>query len=117
MIAPYTQPISNNNHYSINNLRAGLSSNVANNMPNGLIKVIEPQNNKNIANNVKNTDLRQIYTPKLAPSAGSFTENFLKSRASSSPIYKFNEIASKYEMTSVAPISLKQLKKNIDLFL
>jgi hypothetical protein len=112
-----TYPISNNNHYSINNLRADLPDNLANNMPNGLIKVFEPQNNKNITNNLKNTNLRQIYTPKLAPSAGSFTENFLKSRATSSPIYKFNEVASKYEMTSVAPLYLKQLKKNIDLFL
>ena len=115
MNVPIIQPIQNYNQYSTNFVGAGLSDKVANSMPNGLVKISEPQNNKNSNNNLKNTDLRQIYTAKLAPSAGSMTENFLKSRSNLSPVYRFNEAATKYEMTSVAPIFLKQLKKNINL--
>jgi hypothetical protein len=115
MNMPTIQPISSYNQFSTKFVNTGLSDKFANSMPNGLTKVSEPQNNKNINNNIRNTDLRQIYTAKLAPSAGSTTENFLKSRSNLSPVYKFNEAATKYEMTSVAPIFLKQLKKNVDL--
>ena len=110
-----SQPISVYNNFSIRNVRKDLPDNVANSVPNGLVKISEPQNNKNVNNNLKNTSLRQIYVPKLAPSSGSLTENFLKSRARLSPIFRFNEMASKYEMVSVAPITLNQVKKNINL--
>jgi len=57
----------------------------------------------------------QIYTPRLAPSTGSLTESFLKSRSNMSPIYRFNEAATKYHMTSLAPTFLKQIKNNVDI--
>ena len=117
MNIPSISSLSYNNNYSINNIGSNISDNVANNMPNGLVKISQPQNNKNLNNNLRNPDLRQIYTPKLAPSTGSLTENFIKSRSSMSPVFKFNEVATKYEMTSLVPINLKQLKKNIDLIL
>jgi hypothetical protein len=68
-----------------------MSDKLANNMPNGLLRVAETQINRNIENNLKNTNLRQIYAPKLAPSNGSLTESFLKSRSNMSPVYRFNE--------------------------
>lgn len=107
--------ISPHNQYSMNTAYSMMNDKLANIMPNGLLRVAETQINKNIENNLKNTNLRQIYAPKLAPSSGSLTENFLKSRANMSPVYRFNEAATKYQMTSIAPIFLKQLKNNVDL--
>ena len=87
----------------------------ANNMPNGLMRVVEPQNLKNIANRLNNQQLKQIYTAKLAPSSGSLTESFIKAKSISSPVYRYNEAASKYEAVSMGPLLLKQLKKNLDM--
>ena len=112
-----TQTTTNFNQYRMNNIRSNISENVANNMPNGLVKVFEPQNSKNIQNNIKNSDLRQIYSPRFAPSAGSLTENFLKSRSNLTPVFIFNEAATKYEMVSVAPINLTKIKRNIDIII
>ena len=117
MNIPNIQPISIYNQHLTRNISANLSDRVANSMPNGLVTVSEPQHNKNLNNNLNNANLRQIYSPKLAPSSGSLTENFIKSRSNLSPVYRFNEAATKYEMTSVAPIFLKQLKKNVDLII
>ena len=111
------QTSTNYTQYNISNSRTNIPEFIANNMPNGLVKISEPQNNKNIENNLKNTDLRQIYSPRFAPSSGSLTENFLKSRSNSTPIFRFNEAATKYEMVSVAPIHLSKIKKNIDLMI
>ena len=115
MLATNINPINNYNQYSINTYNTNMSDKLANNMPNGLLRVAETQINKNIENNLKNTNLRQIYAPKLAPSSGSLTESFLKSRANMSPVYRFNEAATKYQMTSIAPIFLKQLKNSVYL--
>ena len=111
------QTSANYNQYNITNKRNTIPDYIANNMPNGLVKISEPQNNKNIENNLKNTDLRQIYSPRFAPSSGSLTESFLRSRSNMSPIFRFNEAATKYEMVSVAPISLTKIKRNIDLII
>tara|TARA_B100001059_G_C17270586_1_gene303414 strand:- start:95 stop:448 length:354 start_codon:yes stop_codon:yes gene_type:complete len=111
------QTNTNFNQFRINNFRSNIPDNVANNMPNGLVKVSEPQNNKNIDNNIKNSNLRQIYSPRFAPSSGSLTENFLKSRSNLTPIFRFNEASIKYEMISVAPINLTKIKRNIDLII
>ena len=115
MLATNTYPINQHSQYSINTYNTNMSDKLANNMPNGLLRVAETQINRNIENNLKNTNLRQIYTPKLAPSTGSLTESFLKSRSNMSPIYRFNEAATKYQMTSTSPLFLKQIKSNIDL--
>ena len=109
--------IHNPSQYSLSSNKVNIPENFAKNMPNALIKVSETQINKNINNNLSNNYLKQMYTPRLAPSSGSLTENFIKSRAGLTPLYKFNEAATKYEAMSVAPILLKQLKKNIDLFI
>ena len=111
------QTTANYNQYRMNSIRSNISDSVANNMPNGLVKVFEPQNSKNIENNIKNSDLRQIYSPRFAPSSGSLTENFLKSRSNLTPIFIFNEASTKYEMVSVAPISLTKIKRNIDIII
>jgi len=109
--------IHNPNQYSLSSDKVNIPENFAKNMPNALIKVSETQINKNINNNLNNNYLKQMYTPRLAPSTGSLTENFIKSRAGLSPLYKFNEAATKYEAMSVAPIFSKQIKKNVDLFI
>ena len=115
MVTPNIHPINNPYQHLISGNINIMSDKLANSMPNGLLRVAETQINRNIENNLKNTDLRQIYTPRLAPSAGSLTESFLKSRSNMSPIYRFNEAATKYNMTSVAPTFLKQIKNNVDL--
>ena len=115
MISTNIHPINNPNQYLISAKNNNISDNTANNMPNSLLRVAETQTNRNIENNLKNTNLRQIFTPKLAPSNGSLTESFLKSRSNMSPVYRFNEAATKYQMTSVAPTFMKQIKNNVDL--
>ena len=105
----------NQNQYSINTDTVRYNDKTANNVPNGLLRVPEAQPNKNITNNLLSDNLRKIYTPRLAPSAGSLTENVLKSRASMAPIFKHNEAATKYDMISMAPLFLKQIKKHIDI--
>ena len=115
MISTNIHPIHNPNQHLISANINNMSDKLANSMPNGLRRVAETQTNRNIENNLKNTNLRQVYTPRLAPSIGSLTENFLKSRSNMSPIFRFNEAATKYQMTSVAPTFLKQIKNNVDL--
>ena len=105
------------NQYNVNSNRINITESVANSMPNGLVRITEPQNNKNIEHNLRNTDLRQVYSARYAPSSGSLTESFLKSRSNMSPIFRFNEAATKYEMISSPPINLTKIKRNIDLII
>lgn len=105
------------NNYSLGSNNYRSSEKTANNMPNGLIKVPEVQNNKNITNNLDGLDLRQIYSTRLAPSSGSMTVNFLKARSNLSPIFKFNEAATRYEMISSAPLTFTEIKKSIDIMI
>ena len=105
------------NQYNVNSNRINITESVANSMPNGLVRITEPKNNKNIEHNLRNTDLRQVYSARYAPSSGSLTESFLKSRSNMSPIFRFNEAATKYEMISAPPINLTKIKKNIDLII
>ena len=109
------QTTTNYNQYTISNNRTNIPESIANSMPNGLVRINEPQNNKNIEHNLRNTDLRQVYSTRYAPSSGSLTESFLKSRSNMSPIFRFNEAATKYEMISAPPVNLTKIKKNIDL--
>ena len=114
MITPLTSIVHNENH-NYTNHTSTISDKTANHMPNGLMRVPEIQNNKNINNNLNNQQLKQIYTAKLAPSSGSLTENFLKAKSISSPVYRYNEASTKYEAISMGPLMLKQLKKNLDM--
>ena len=79
MITPLTSIVHNENNNYVNH-NSNISDKVANHMPNGLKRVPEIQNGKNINNNLNNQQLKQLYTAKLAPSAGSLTENFVKAK-------------------------------------
>ena len=48
--------------------------------------------------------------PLLAPSSGSSTESFLKSRNSNSPIFIHNEAATKYAMISALAMKSKDIR-------
>ena len=86
----------------------------ANNMPNGLQRVSEIKENKNLSGKLLNDPKKQIFTVSLAPSIGFLTENFVKSRSLLSPIYRNNEAIAKYEAISITPISLTAVKKDLD---
>ena len=108
-------PINNNTSYSTNTYNAISNDKLANNMPNGLLRVAETQTNKNILNNFANNTIKRMFSPKLAPSSGALTENFLKARSNNSPVYINNEASTKYEMISAPPLFLKQIKRSIDI--
>ena len=116
MINTNITTVNNSTPYSINTYNAIHNDKLANNMPNGLLRVAETQTNKNILNNFANNTVKRMFSPKLAPSTGSLTENFLKARSNNSPIYINNEASTKYEMISASPLFLKQIKRNIDIF-
>ena len=86
----------------------------ANNMPNGLLRVPSIENNKNMNNHLVQDYKRNIFTSNLAPSTGSLTENYLKAKTLLSPVYRNNEAIAKYEAISLAPLMLKQVKKDLD---
>ena len=113
MITPLSS-IVHNDHSYINNNKASINDSVANNMPNGLLRIPSVQNNKDINHQVNNRLLKQIYTQKLAPSIGSLTENFVKAKSLFSPIYRSNEAVAKYEAVSLSPLKLTQVKKDLD---
>ncbi len=86
----------------------------ANNMPNGLLRVPNIENNKNMNNHLVHDYKRNIFTNNLAPSPGSLTENYLKAKSLLSPVYRNNEAIAKYEAISLGPLMLKQVKKDLD---
>ena len=86
----------------------------ANNMPNGLLRVPSIENNKNMNNHLVHDYKRNIFTSNLAPSTGSLTENYLKAKTLLSPVYRNNEAIAKYEAISLGPLTLKQVKKDLD---
>ena len=86
----------------------------ANNMPNGLLRIPNIENNKNMNNHLVH-DFKGIYIIViLHPSTGSLTENFLKAKTLLSPVYRNNEAIAKYEAISLGPLMLKQVKKDLD---
>ncbi len=86
----------------------------ANNMPNGLLRVPSIENNKNMNNHLVHDYKRNIFTNSLAPSTGSLTESYIKAKTLLSPIYRNNEAIAKYEAISLGPLTLKQVKKDLD---
>ena len=86
----------------------------ANNMPNGLLRVPNIENNKNMNNHLVHNLKKNIFTTNLAPSTGSLTENYLKAKTLLSPVYRNNEAIAKYEAISLGPLMLKQVKKDLD---
>ena len=67
-------------------------------------------------NNLHHNYRKQIYSVYGAPSSGSTTE-VLKSKSLSSPIYRHNEMSTKYNMISSVPMKLYKMQKSIDLFI
>ncbi len=117
MIIPLSNIVHNEN-VNYTKYNGQISDKSANNMPNGLLRVSEIQNGKNLRNFTGNRDnIKQIYNSKLSPSAGSLTENFLKARSLSGPIYMHNEAITKYESISIAPLKPKQMKKTLNMIL
>lgn len=95
--------------------RLPINDKIANNMPNGLLRIPNIDNSKNMNNhNVVNHYPKQIFNAQLSPAIGSLTESFVKSKTLFSPVYRNNEAISKYEAISLGPITLKQIKKRLD---
>ena len=113
MINPLYQ-IPNTGNFE-NHPRLSINDKIANNMPNGLLRIPNIDNSKNMNNhNVVNHYPKQIFNSHLSPSIGSLTENFVKSKTLFSPVYRNNEAISRYESISLGPITLKQVKKTLD---
>lgn len=113
MINPLSQ-IPNTGNFE-NHPRLPINDKIANNMPNGLLRIPNIDNSKNMNNhNVVNHYPKQIFNAHLSPSVGSLTESFVKSKTLFSPIYRNNEAISRYEAISLGPIALKQIKKRLD---
>ena len=93
--------------HSINDLSA-------NNMPNGLLRVPNIENNKNMNNHLVPDYKKNIFTSSLSPSIGSLTENYLKAKTLLSPVYRNNEAIAKYEAISIGPLMLKHVKRDLD---
>ena len=100
-----TKPISYNN-----------ASNIANSVPiteNYVRGIGESQRQQN---NLQYNYRKQLYSLYGAPSTGSTTESFLKSKSLNSPVYRHNEMSTKYNMISLVPMKLYKMQKSIDLF-
>ena len=100
-----TKPISYNN-----------VSNIANSVPiteNYIKSISESQRQQN---NLQYNYRKQLYSAYGAQSTGSTTESFLKSKSLNSPIYRHNEMSTKYNMISSVPMKLYKMQKSIDLF-
>ena len=100
-----TKPISYNN-----------VSNIANSVPitDSYVRSIGEANRQQ--NNLHHNYRKQLYSVYGAPSSGSTTESFLKSKSLNSPVYKHNEMSTKYNMISSVPMKLYKMQKSIDLF-
>ena len=83
----------------------------ANAMPITKRAIQEPNVLKKTNNNVYPDFIRKLYNNNQSSSNGSLTESFIKSRASLSPAYMQNEIATRYNMISSMPVILSQIRK------
>ena len=91
-------------------------SNIANSVPiteNYVRSMGEPLRQQN---NLHYNYRKQLYSSFGAPSSGSTTESFLKSKSLNSPVYRHNEMSTKYNMISSVPMKLYKMQKSIDLF-
>ena len=112
MVTPLSNIVhTDNNSYSHN--KVPISDNIANNMPNGLLRIPEIQNNKNINNQIHHKMMKNIFTHQLAPSP-ILTESFIKAKSLASPIFRNNEAIAKYESISMAPVKFAQVKKDLN---
>ena len=110
------------NPYAINEIYA---SKPLRNESNSLSANIMPTNNRIIPetgvtkrplNNVPPNYIRHVYVNNQASSNGSLTESFIRSRASLSPSYFYNEIVTRYNMISMIPKNISELKKSVEKY-
>ena len=78
--------------------------------------VTETGVSKRALNNSPPNFIRHVYVNNQTASNGSLTESFIRSRASLSPSYFYNEIVTRYNMISVIPQNITQLKKSIEKY-
>ena len=112
MVTPLSNIVHTDNNSYLQN-KVPISDNSANNMPNGLLRIPEIQNNKNINNQIHHKMMKNIFTHQLAPSS-TLTESFIKAKSLVAPIFRNNEAIAKYESISMAPLKLAQVKKDLN---
>lgn len=106
------------NPYTINEIYASKplmnesSSLSANSVPTDNKIVSETGVTKRLLNNTPPNFIRHVYVNNQTASNGSLTESFLRSRASLSPSYFYNEIVTRYNMVSTIPKNINQLKQS-----
>ena len=109
-------PYSINEVYTSKPLRNESSSLSANSMPINDRIVTETGVTKRALNNEPPNFIRHVYVNSQTVSNGSLTESFIRSRASLSPSYFYNEIVTRYNMISVIPQNITQLKKSVEKY-
>ena len=100
------------NHYSKINTQQ-----FANGMPISENGITQIEHSSRQFNNLKPNFMKNVYSPSLAPSAGSTTESFLKAKTSYSSNFRQNEKATRYQMISQQDIKLYNMQKSIDLYI
>ena len=109
-------PYAINEVYASRPLRNESSSLSANSMPTNNRVVSETSVTKRPLNNTPPNFIRHVYVNNQTASNGSLTESFIRSRASLSPSYFYNEIVTRYNMISTIPKDLTQLKKSVEKY-
>ena len=85
-------------------------------MPINNLRVVDPVNNSLRSKEfVERQNLRDVYAKNLAPSIGFDTEKFLKSRSLLSPVFSYNEAASKYDMISRINMTNKDMQSKVNI--
>ena len=107
-------PYAINEIYASKPLRNESSSLSANTMPTTGRIVTETGVPKRALNNEPPNFIRHVYVNNQSASNGSLTESFIRSRASLSPSYFYNEIVTRYNMISAVPNNITQLKKSFE---
>ena len=88
----------------------------ANGMPINNLRVVDPVNNSLRSKEfVERQNLRDVYAKNLSPSIGFDTEKFLKSRSLLSPVFSYNEAASKYDMISRINMTNKDMQSKVNI--
>ena len=109
-------PYSINGIYASKPLKAEGTSFSANSMPTDNRIVTETGVTKRPLNNTPPNFIRHVYINNQSSSNGSLTESFIRSRASLSPSYFYNEISTRYNMISAIPINITNLKKSVERY-
>ena len=109
-------PYAINEIYASKPLRSESSSLSANSMPTNDRIVSETSVAKKPLNNAPPNFIRHVYINNQTASNGSLTESFIRSRASLSPSYFYNEIVTRYNMISTIPKNITELKISFEKY-